>query len=207
MKMTNAEEFPIPDYNEELRNVKRVIKECKKILALVKVEGIPYFSKVLERELDAISDNLTIVDHYHAASRCLRAALELAAKNIYLAKYGHAQFMAISFSDKYYVPFLSSRKKSPLRRLVRDEIMPEYLFLEFSEKYQNLSKYVHYRTTYDLYHTLRRVFPMDRDFAKVLKMSGDKTKEASIVKATLIKFELVPALDALLEFLKIATRI
>jgi len=54
--MVHNEEFPIPDYNEELRKVKRVIKECKKTLTLVKVEEIPYFSKVLERELDAILD-------------------------------------------------------------------------------------------------------------------------------------------------------
>lgn len=205
--MTGNKEFPTPDYNVELGNVERLIEKCKKTLVLAKAEGIPYFSKVLERELDAILDNLIIVDHYHAASRCLRAALELTAKNIYLVKYGHAQFMAMSFSDKYYVPYLSSRKNSPLRRLVRDETMPEYLFLEFRENYRKLSKYVHYRTTYDLYHTLRKHFPRDGDFAKVMKMSGDKTKEAFIVKATLMKFELLPALNVLLELLKIATRI
>ncbi len=204
--MADSKEFSVPDYSVELRRVERIIEECKKTLTLVKMDGIPYFSKVLERELDAILDNLTIVDHFHAASRCLRAALELTAKNIYLAKYGQAQLIATSFSDKYYVPFLSSRKKSPLRRLITDGIMPEHLFLAFREEYQNLSKYVHYRTTYDLYHTLRRVFPSEADFAKVLKMSGDKTREASIVKATLMKLELMPAFDVLVELLEIAAK-
>jgi len=205
--MPNSNEFPVPSFQDEVAKAQRTVRACNCVLSRVRIDGIPSFQEILRREMEAVLDNLTIVDHYHAASRCARAALELAMKNMYLAKYGKGRLLAMSFSDKYYVPKLTSRDSSPLLRLVRDGIISEYQFQEFREKYKILSDYVHHRTTYDLCHTLSKLFPMESDYAQVVKTVAGKSGEAKIVKATLLKFELNPALDLLLDLLKVTNLI
>jgi hypothetical protein len=200
--MSNSEEFPVPDFTMEVAKAERTMNACKEILPDIKTEGIPYFAEILRRELEAVLDNLTVVDHYHAASRCARAALELTMKNMYFAKYPKGRLLAMSFSNKYFVPNLTSKESSPLLRLVRDGSISEFQFQEFREKYKILSDYVHHRTTYDLFHTLSRLFPTEVDYAQVVKTVAGKNQEARIVKATLLKFELNPALELLFDLLR-----
>jgi hypothetical protein len=75
-------EFQIPDYDSVIKQVKKIVAVCRKKIRVNKNEAIHDFNQVLERELDAILDNLVVTNHSHASARCLRAALELVAKNI-----------------------------------------------------------------------------------------------------------------------------
>jgi len=52
-----------------------------------------------------------------------------------------------------------------------------------------------------------KLFLVESDYAKVVKTVAGKSEEALIVKATLLKFELNPALELLLDLLKVTSLI
>lgn len=200
-----SDEFVIPDYNEEIEIIKKQTKLAKNYLIRNNIESIPHINIILDRELDAVLDNLIMIDHYHSAARCVRTALELAAKNLYFGNYPSkiGGPSTISFSDKFPIKRLTHRTESPLLNLVSDGVMSEDLFLRFREVYKDLSGFVHHRITYELAHTLPHIFPSTQHYSTALKMATSKEKEEKIVKATLIKYQLNPALQVLIDLLAV----
>jgi hypothetical protein len=85
---------------------------------------------------------------------------------------------------------------------VRDGILWEDEFLMFRESYKTLSSYVHYRITYELCHTLPKRIKNEQYYAEVARLAEEKGDVAKIVKATLIKYALEPALETLHILLK-----
>jgi hypothetical protein len=159
----------------------------------------------MNRELDAVLDNLVVVNHYHAAARCVRAALELVAKNICISGgYGEKSGLCtLSFADKYKVRRLSSKNGSPLLNFVREEIVTEKLFYDFIEAYGNLSKYVHNRITYELVHTRPDLIESEEWYSTAVWLVSEKGKDGRDVKATMIMFNLIPALEVLRDLLDV----
>jgi hypothetical protein len=87
MHAQDDQERKIPDYDEEIENVKTLISSCRRALKTNNVEVIPHFNEILSRELDAIIDILVKVDHFHASARCARAALELTRAHVCIMSY------------------------------------------------------------------------------------------------------------------------
>lgn len=206
-KLTDDSGFHIPDYDRVIEQVESLILVCRGKIRLNKNEAIHDLNKIVERELDAVHDNLVIINHYHAAARCVRAALELVAKNICIAGgYGGGKLSNMSFADKYKVRKLSSRKESPLLNFVGEGMISEELFSDFIEFYGNLSKYVHYRVTYDLAHTRPDLVKNEQWYSTVVWLASEKGKDGRDVKATLIEYTLIPALGVLSELLDVCKR-
>jgi len=201
------EEFKIPDYHEEIENVKTLVKSCRKEVETNEIEVIPHFNEILSRELVAVMDTLTKIDHFHASARCVRAALELTMVNLYRYFYPGGRPIDGSFWEKYGLKSLSHRTKSPLLQLISEGVLDDIEFGLFCESYQNLSEYVHYRVTYELCHTLPRVIKNEQYYAEVVKLAGGRGRTARIVKATLVKYSLEPALEVLLALLRVYKRI
>jgi len=202
MPAQDDQEWKIPDYDEEIENVKTLVSSCKRELSTNKVEVIPHFNEILNRELDAIIDILVKIDHFHASARCVRAALELTMVNLYRCFYPGGRLSDISFWDKYGLKGLTHRTKSPLLRLVGEGLIDDVEFGLFCETYGNLSEYVHYRVTYELCHTLPEIIKSEQYYAAVVRYAGRKGRIARIVKSTLIKYSLEPALETLLRFIR-----
>lgn len=200
--MEEDEEFKVPDYDEEIENVKALVKSCRTEIESNNIQVVPYFNEIVSRELDAIIDTLTKIDHFHASARCVRAALELTAVNLYRYFYPSGRLLSISFWEKYWLRSLSHRTKSPLLELVGDGVLWEEDFHSFRESYKALSDYVHFRVTYELCHTLPEKIRNPQYYVDVLRLAGKKTSIARIVKATLIKYSLEPALETLLRFVR-----
>jgi len=207
MRAQDDQEWTIPDYDEEIENVKILVSTCKRELGTNKVEVIPHFNEILNRELSAITDILVKIDHFHASARCARAALELTAINLYRYFYPGGRLMDMSFWEKYGLRRLSHRTESPLLKLVRDGVLDEVEFGLFCESYSNLSEYVHHRITYELCHTLPKKIKSEQYYAEVVRLAGKRGRIARIVKATLIKYSLEPALEVLLVLLRDYKRI
>ena len=74
INLEEDEGFKISDYNEEIEKAKTLVESCKKELESNNVEAIPYFNEILNRELDAIMDTFTKIDHFHASARSARAS-------------------------------------------------------------------------------------------------------------------------------------
>jgi len=153
------QEFEIPDYAEEIENVKKLVESCRKQLKSNKIQGIPYINEILNRELDAVVDALTKIDHFHASARSARAALELSAVNLYRHFYPGGRLLDMSFWEKYGLKKLTHKSESPLLELVREGIWDDVQFDLFCESYRNLSEYVHHRVTYHLVHTVPKHMP------------------------------------------------
>lgn len=204
--MEEHDEFKIPDYDTEIGNVKALIESCKKEISSNGIQAIPHFNAILSRELDAIKDILSI-GHFHAAARSVRTALELVVTNLYRHFYPGGRLTDISFQAKYGVKRLSDRKRSPILQLVRDGILWEDEFLMFREWYKTLSSYVHYRITYELCHTLPKRIKNEQYYAEVARLAAEEDNTAKIVKATLIKYTLEPALETLHMLIKSYKRI
>ena len=206
MKLGKEQEFKIPDYDEEIENVSALVQTCRIELESNKIQGIPYFNEILDRELDAIIDCLTKINHFHASARSARTALELTAINLYRYNYPGGKLVDASFYEKYGLRSLSHPKKSPLLDLVRNGVLGEEVFIRFCESYRDLSEYVHHRVTYVLSHTLPEKIKSSQDYAEVLRLAVKKGHTAIIVKSTLIKYSLEPALEVLLTLLEITSR-
>jgi hypothetical protein len=198
-------EFQIPDYDSVIKQVKKLIAVCREKIRANKNEAIHDFNQIFERELDAILDNLVVINHFHASARCLRAALELVAKNICISGgYGEKTGLCeLSFADKYKVRKLTWKNESPLLNFVRAEIISEELFSNFRETYGNLSKYVHYRITYELAHTRPDLIKNEQWYAKAAWLVSQKGRNGRDVKATMIEYTLVPALEVLNDLLDV----
>lgn len=205
--MEEEPEFKIPDYDAEIRNVKALVKSCREQLESNHIQAIPHFNEIMNRELDAVVDVLTKVDHFHACARCARAALELTVVNLYRHFYPGGRLLDGSFWEKYGLKSLTHRTESPILKLVREGVLDDIEFGFFCESYKNLSEYVHYRITYELCHTLPRIIRSEQYYAEVVKLAEKKGRVATIVKATLIKYSLEPALEALLMLLKSYKRV
>ncbi len=195
-------EWKIPDYDEEIGNVKTLISSCKKELRKNTVEVIPHFNEILNRELDAIVDILVKIDHFHASARCARAALELTMVNLYRCFYPGGRLTNMSFWKKYGLKRLTHRTESPLLQLIDEGVIDDVEFGIFCEAYGNLSEYVHYRVTYELCHTLPKIIRSEQYYAAVVRYAGKKGRIARIIKSTLIKYSLKPALETLLWFIR-----
>ena len=200
--MEETQEFKPPDYDEEIENVRDLVKSCRKTLESNNIQAIPHFNEILDRELEAIVDTLTKIDHFHSSARSARTALELTVVNLYRHFYPGGRPLDKSFWEKYGLRRLSHRTKSPLLELVRDGVLDEIQFGLFCESYSNLSEYVHHRITYELCHTLPRKIKSEQYYAEVVRLAGKKGRVARIVKATLIKYSLEPALEVLLMLLR-----
>ena len=200
--MEEDEGFKISDYNEEIEKVKTLVKSCRKELESNNVEAIPYFNDILNRELDAIVETLTKIDHFHASARSARTALELTAVNLYRHFHPGGSLLDTSFWERYGLRGLSHPKKSPLLELVRAGILWEETFHRFRESYKDLSEYVHHRVTYHLYKTLPEKVKGPQQYAEVMRLAVKKGRVAEIVKATLIEYTLEPALEVLQVLLK-----
>lgn len=200
------DEFKIPDYDTEIGNVKALVEFCRKEIRSNRIQAIPHFNAILNRELDAVVDILSI-GHFHAAARSARTALELVITNLYRHFYPGGRLEDISFQAKYGVRRLSDRKRSPILQLVRDGILWEDEFLMFREWYKTLSGYVHYRITYELCHTLPKRIKNEQYYAEVARLAEEEGGVAKVVKATLIKYSLEPALETLHILLKSYRRI
>lgn len=202
MNGRNDQEWVIPDYDEEIENVKKLISSCKRELKANKVEVIPHFNEIVNRELDAIIDILVKIDHFHASARCVRAALELTMINLYRYFFPGGRPTDASFWKKYGLKRLTHRTKSPLLRLVGEGVIDDVEFGLFCETYGNLSGYVHHRVTYELCHILPEVIKSEQYYAAVVRYAGRKGRIARIVKSSLIKYSLEPALETLLRFIR-----
>lgn len=202
MTLKEEPEFQIPDYEEQTKKVIALVASCKKKLESNKIEAIPYFNEILGRELDAVSDCLIRIDHFHASARCARATLELTMINLYRYFHSGGRLLDHSFKEKYGVKRLTSLKESPIRELISEGVIDDLEFGLFCESYGYLSGYVHSRVTYELCHTLPGEIKNVQWYAEVLKLSGEKGQTARIVKATLIKYSLIPALETLDMLLK-----
>ena len=200
--MEEDEEFKIPDYHEEIKNVTILVKDCREELETNEIEAIPHFNEILSRELVAIIDTLTKIDHFHASARCARAALELTMINLYRYFYPRKKLLNMSFGKKYGLKRLTHRTESPLLQLIDAGVIDDVEFGLFCETYGHLSEYVHHRVTYELCHTLPKIIESEQSYADVLRYAGRKGRTARIVKSTLIKYSLEPALETLLRFIR-----
>jgi len=205
--LNGRQEFKIPDYTREVKKVQTLVDSCKIKLKSNKVEAIPHFNEIISRELDAVVETLTKIDHFHASARCARAALELTMVNLYRYFHPGGRLLNGSFLEKYGVKGLTHKTRSPILELVRDGILDEIEFGLFRESYSYLSSYVHYRITYELCHTLPTKIKSKQYYAEVLRLAVKKGRIARIVKATLIKGSLVPALETLNMLLKSYKRV
>ena len=200
--MAEEPEFKIPDYDKEIVNVRALVKSCRAEIESNSIQVIPHFNEILSRELDAVIDTLTKIDHFHASARCARAALELTMINLYRYFHPGGRVVDASFWEKYGLKRLTHRTKSPLLQLIDEGVVDDDEFDIFCETYRNLSEYVHYRVTYELCHTLPKVIRNEQYYAEVVRYAGRKGRIARIVKSTLIKYSLEPALDTLLIFIR-----
>ena len=202
MHAQDNQEWIIPDYDEEIENVKTLVSTCKRELSTNEVEVIPHFNEILNRELDAIVDILVKIDHFHASARCVRAALELTMINLYRYFYPGGRVVDASFWEKYGLKCLTHRTESPLLQLIDEGVIDDDEFGLFCETYRNLSEYVHHRVTYELCHTLPKIIKSEQYYADVVRYAGRKGRIARIIKSTLIKYSLEPALETLLRFIR-----
>jgi hypothetical protein len=199
--MKDKPEFEAFDYETEVQKINISIKQCRSILNSNKIQAIPDFNEIMERELEAIRDTLKIC-HFHAAARCTRAALELTAANLclYFNVSGSRRLINSSFSQKYSVQGLTHKKKSPLLELLRLGVIDDAMFNAFCYTYSELSSFVHYRESYHLCHIIPDLD--EHDYSEVLRLSGKNDKTGRIVKATMVNRTLEPAFEILQLFLK-----
>ena len=202
MRPQDDQEWKIPNYDEEVENVKKLVSTCKRELSTNKVEAIPHFNEILNRELDAIIDILVKIDHFHASARCARAALELTMINLYRYFYPGGRVVDGSFWEKYGLKRLTHRTESPLLQLIEAGVIDDVEFDAFCGTYGNLSEYVHHRVTYELCHTLPEIIENTQYYADVVRYAGRKGRIARIIKSTLIKYSLEPALETLLRLIR-----
>jgi hypothetical protein len=207
VKFIKDPEFEIFDYEKQVIQVISLVAKCKTQLTFNTLETIPYFNEIMNRELDAIIDTLTKINHFHASARCARAALELTLINLYGHFHSQGSLLSASFKEKYGVKKLTHKTESPILELVENGVLDQLEFDLLRESYSNLSNYVHSRETYHLFHTLPHMIKSEQYYADVLKLAGERGNTARIVKATLINYSLKPGLETLLMFLKIYERV
>lgn len=201
-------EFEVFDFDKQVMQIESLVAKCRNQLKSNTIEAIPHFNEIMNRELDAVVDTLTKIDHFHASARCARAALELTMINLYGHFYPVGKgLINDSFRTKYGVKGLTHRTKSPILQLVRDGILDEFEFGFFVESYGYLSDYVHYRVTYHLCHIMPKTIVSEEYYAEALRLAGEKGNTARIVKATLINYCLKPALETLSMLLKSYKRV
>jgi hypothetical protein len=201
-------EFEVFDFDKQVMQVESLVAKCRDQLKSNRIETIPHFNEIMNRELDAVVDTLTKIDHFHASARCARAALELTMINLYGRFYPVGKgLINDSFRTKYGVRGLTHRTKSPILKLVRDGILDEVEFGFFVESYGYLSDYVHNRVTYHLCHIMPRTIVSVEWYAEALRLAGKQGRTARIVKATLINYCLVPGLETLNMLLKSYKRV
>jgi hypothetical protein len=201
--MKDKPEFEAFNYENEVQKINASIKLCKKILSSNKIQAIPSFNEIMERELEAVIDTLNI-GHFHAAARCTRAALELAAGNLclYFKVSGSRRLINISFAKKYTLKGLTHKKKSPLLDLITIGVIDDLMFDAFRETYGELSSYVHYRVTYHLCHVIPEQIRSAHNYSEALRLSGKNDELGKLVKATMVNRTLGSAFEVLHLFLK-----